>query len=466
MAQRRASSPFAAEVSVPVCPRSAVAVAVALALAWLAAACGSPAPAVAAPEADAALAADVTDGADAVQDAGQDAATKGFAAAAKLFDPHGIHVVAIELPLPDWTALLADAQDPVRVRDWHAAKVHIDGQPYDQVAVRNFGEGSQQANPKKPNVRLKFDQYDPKLEGPEGQHNLRLKASGTEPTFLREPLFFELLRSLGAPAPLWSFARVTVNGEPYGLYQLFEHPDKRLFRRVLDLPPDTGPTKRANYSPLLNCVGLQCPNAGGKQGCTGLLAHYELKVGDGSDLTALVQAIEQAPDAQLQAQVDTHASFQELLAIHAVEAAASEVDGLMASGFNFELFADAQGRLHVVRTGADETFYEHYDLMQPWGPPNVVCPGRTDRFYSRVLAIPALKDQLVQKWKALRCGKMQYKAVEAWVEALRGPILAELALDPKTLVSVADASGAMDELEAWVTDRNAALKQVVGACAP
>jgi hypothetical protein len=436
-------------------PKS-VCLAVPLYLTVLAAACGTPAgPGVtdaAATQADVA-------GGESVDATATDVVAKGLPAAAQLFDPKGIHTVSIELPAADWSALLADALDVKRKRDWHAATVTFDGQAFQQVGVRDFGDGSQQTNPKKPNVRLKFDQIVQTAVGPGGEVNLRLKAGGTEATFLREPLFFELVRSLGAPAPRWSFARVTVNGAPYGLYQVFEHPGQRLFEHFLGKP--LGPDAKAHdYTPAISCVGLACP----AKGCAGLGETYALAAGTGGDLTALVQAIEKAPDAELQTQVEAIAAFDELLTLHAVEAAASEVDGIMASGANFEVFADAQGRLHTVRYGADETFYEHYDLQHPWGPPNVLCPGRTERFFSRVVAIPALRAQLVQKWLALRCGPLEHKAVTAWIEGLRGPILAELAHDPKTAVSLDDASSAMDELEAWVVERNVALTQLVGPC--
>lgn len=383
----------------------------------------------------------------------------GLPAATKLFDPQGVHTIAIEAPAPDWSALLADAADPKRKRDWHAATVTMDGQVYDQVGLRNFGEGSQQGNPKKPNMRLKFDQFTPTAQGPEGQVNLRLKAGGTEATFLREPLFFELLRSVGAPAPRWSFARVTVNGQAYGLYQAFEHPGERMFAHFLGQPlPVTA--KDHDYTPAISCVGLQCP----AQGCAALTQTYALQAGQGADLTQLIQAIEQAPDDQLQAQVGTIAAWDELVAVHAVEALASEVDGIMASGANFELFADGPGLLHTVRYGADETFYEHYALEHPWGPPNQLCPKRTERFFSRVLAIPPLRAQVLATWKALRCGRFEHKSVKAWIEALRPGLLAELARDPVTASGPDQAGEAMDDLEAWVADRNVQLTQLVGAC--
>ncbi len=76
--------------------------------------------------------------------------------------------------------MLANAANPKLERLWHEASVTFDGQVWKQVALRNFGEGSQEANAIKPNVRLKFNLYDPAGEGPSKLNNVRLKAGGEE----------------------------------------------------------------------------------------------------------------------------------------------------------------------------------------------------------------------------------------------------------------------------------------------
>ncbi len=156
------------------------------------------------------------------------AASSGLPPAKQLFDPQGKHEVLISTAASDWAAILADAADQTRVRDYHVATLTIDGTVYAKVGIKNFGDGSQDVNPKKPNIRIKFNQYDEKLHGPEGVRNLRLKAAGDDPGYVREPLFYSMVASLGVAAARFSFARVQINGVGYGTYQVFEQADKQM----------------------------------------------------------------------------------------------------------------------------------------------------------------------------------------------------------------------------------------------
>jgi spore coat protein CotH len=373
-----------------------------------------------------------------------------------VFDQEGVHSLALDVTPGALTAILANAKDVKLPRFWWPAKATLDGKVYAPVGVRNFGDGSQQGNPKKLNLRVKFDAFDKGVQGPDGLHNLRFKAGGTEPSFLREPLFYRLLDALKAPAPRWSFARVTLNGQPYGFYQVLEHPDHQKFAQLF------GDGKGNNYDPLENCVGFNCPGGGS---CKQVLKNYELVKGDGADLAAGLAAIDQAPDGAFQTAVGKYFAWDALLAVYAAEAVGADLDGLASAGFNFELAADPKtGLLYVIRGGADETFMHPYDLWQPWGPPNIVCPGRFDRFVQRAVAIPAVKAQLAEKMKKLQCGVLALEPALKWVDGYQARIEAELRADPKTQWPAGDTGGAMKELKSWLVDRSILMDKVLGPC--
>jgi hypothetical protein len=400
----------------------------------------------------------------AAPEAGEDGAVSGggLAPAKGVFDPLGIHEVAVEISEGDWKQLLANAADPKLERPWLEADVTIDGVLYAGVGVRNFGDGSQQENPKKPNIRVKFNAFDPALRGPEKLRNIRLKAGGGESTFLREPLFYDMLRAVSLPAPLFSFARVRVRGQAYGLYQLFEHPDERMWKRLF------GNTDGRDYDPEDGCIGLNCPSKGCATIATHYTAEHETPVGQQPDfgpLISLVETIATAPDAELEARLAKLIALDSVIGVYALEAVASDYDGLAAAGTNFEIYQDsASGLMHVIRGGADGTFAHIYDLDKPWGEPNHWCGDRSDHLYKRLLVVPALRQRLDKAMRALHCGPIAKEWVYPWLERYKAPLLAELAQDPKILWPAEDITGAIGEIATYLVARRHSLDQRFGAC--
>ena len=382
----------------------------------------------------------------------------GLPPAKLLFDPLGVHEVQITLAPADWQDILATAADATIVRNYHTSEVTFDGAPFHNVGARVFGESSIWSNPKKPNVRLKFDEFDKKLNGPDNMNSIRLKAGGTEPTFLRELITLELLRSVAKASPRFSFARVTVNGVFMGFYQLSEQPDSQLFARSF------GSGNGNVYEPLTVCNGLNCP----KDGCAALKATYTLKQGDFAEVTALAQTIETATDAEFAAKVDAQADLADLLAVYAVEDIASDLDGLAASGTNFQFYVDPKDkRVHVVRAGVDESLGpEAFALLHPWGPPNKLCPNREEHFFTRMLAIPAVKAQYLAIQKKLLCGAFAEEPLLKWIEERKPLLRAELERDPFATVKGAEYDSEVGVLENWLDKRTLELQKVVGATCP
>ncbi len=178
-------------------------------------------------------------------DSGAAGAMKGLPKATKLFDPEGVHEVELIVPEASWKAILVNAHDIKLERVYHKATVRIDGESYLNVGVRNFGDGSQQINPKKPNVRIKFNEFNDALHGPEATRNLRLKAAGSDAGFLKEPLFVTLLNSLGVAAPRFSFAHVKINGVFTGPTRCLSSRTSRWRSGSLARPPASATRRRA-----------------------------------------------------------------------------------------------------------------------------------------------------------------------------------------------------------------------------
>ena len=370
-----------------------------------------------------------------------------------VFDPLGLHVVKVTLPAATWDSYLEGVK--TLTKEYVPADVTIDGTTYTNVGLRQFGDGSQQTNPAKANIRIKFNQYVPKQYGPEELRNLRLKASGADASFLREPIVYELIRSLGAAAPRTSWARVEVNGQDYGPYQVMEQIDSRMFQHFY------GNKDGANYDPVLNCMGLNCP----PEGCDALASYYEVGAGDFSEMLTLAKAIDSASDADLVATLNQLVDVDDLMAVYAVEAVTADYDGLAASGFNFEVYGDeATGKLRFIRHGADSSFKIRMDPFKPYGEPNTWCGGHEDALFKRIVAIPELDQKLREKMQTLHCGAFATETLTAFIEEYRARLHDQIYADPKGIAPDEEITGQIDHVKGFVVQRNLELREELGEC--
>jgi hypothetical protein len=381
-----------------------------------------------------------------------------FGPAGQLFDPVGYHVVQITLSASAWKQYLADVSAASANSPWYPADVTIDGIAYTGVGIRKFGYGSMLNNPQKPNVRIGFDQYNAAKTGPEAEKNLRLKASGQDRTFLRQPLAQVLTQQLGGFAPRFGWARVMVNGENYGLYQLFEQADKRMFST------NFGNNDGDKYESINGCVGLNCP--GGD--CNAVKYDYAASPGTGSQLVALAKAAHNGTDSAWPDQAAGVADWDALLAYYAVESVLSDLDGLTAAGQNFTVYAhEVTKLLEFIPTGADLTFGNFgswYDLFQPWGAPNTWCKDRTDEFYTRLMKTPATKAKMTGLWQQLQCGAMANGKVVPLIDQYKAMLKQDLYYDPKGQATQAEIDAEFSQIKQYIVNRNGAIANLLGAC--
>jgi hypothetical protein len=127
-------------------------------------------------------------------------------------------------------------------REWVPAELGYRGKTWKDVRVKLKGHRSLRTLKEKPSFKVRFD-------GKKflGQKSLTLNNMVEDPTSLREALGYRLYRELGVPAPDTGYARVTVDGEPYGLYLLLETVDKDFLERRF------GDDKGAVYEGAYGC---------------------------------------------------------------------------------------------------------------------------------------------------------------------------------------------------------------------
>lgn len=143
----------------------------------------------------------------------------GIAFSQDFYSP-GIRDIRIELPYSTWDQKLDSlkkANPDARV----TGTAWVDGQRFDSVGVRYKGNSSyfrsrNETYKKLPmNVKLDYKIKGQKLK--DGHTVVKLSNAFLDPSFVREPLAYEIVRNY-MPAPRCNFIKVTVNNKFYGLY--------------------------------------------------------------------------------------------------------------------------------------------------------------------------------------------------------------------------------------------------------
>ena len=174
------------------------------------------------------------------------------------------------------------------------AAVGLAGKRYEGVELELHG-GTSRGFEKK-SYRLRFGSMRPSFDffgdGPEPLERLVLQAAWIDPSFLRNKLVFDVLRELGALAPRVGHARVFLNGEPLGLYQVIERIDEN-FLMEHGLSPEGNLYKAENHN--ANFAPRDDPLAGFRE-----RTHEDSRA---EDLAELFHVVNETSDARLEERV-------------------------------------------------------------------------------------------------------------------------------------------------------------------
>jgi hypothetical protein len=125
---------------------------------------------------------------------------------------------------------LASLRD--KPKKWVKGTFRYAGETYKKVSLRLKGHRSLRPIDEKPSLKVRFDKGD-KHKGRRflGVRRLTLNNLVEDPTMVHEYLSYRLARAIELPVPEAGFARLRINGEPYGLYLVVETPDEDFLQR-------------------------------------------------------------------------------------------------------------------------------------------------------------------------------------------------------------------------------------------
>ena len=137
--------------------------------------------------------------------------------ASRLFDTSIVHEIDLELKEADWHSILGDP----RAKEYVPADALIDGERISNVGLRVKGSNSLNQilkyGSKRFSLKIEFDHYE-KGQSYHGLDKLSLNSSFQDNAYLKDVMTFDMMASMGVPAPLTSYAFIRINGEDWGLF--------------------------------------------------------------------------------------------------------------------------------------------------------------------------------------------------------------------------------------------------------
>ena len=139
-----------------------------------------------------------------------------------LFDTSSVLEVNIRMDKADWNDMPANAA----AEEYYQCDVEIGGTTFYRVAIRPKGNTSLTSIASDPTTdrysfKLEFDHY---VDGQTcfGLDKLILNNNYADATNMKEALIYDMYQYLGADASLYNYAKLSVNGEYWGVYLALE----------------------------------------------------------------------------------------------------------------------------------------------------------------------------------------------------------------------------------------------------
>jgi spore coat protein CotH len=242
------------------------------------------------------------------------------AASNAVFDDATFATYTLTISDLDWTYIQNGDKDT-----WRTADLTWQGETVTKVAVR--AANSPPAATFKPSIRFKFDEFVPDRKWRSLNH-LNLDSMVDDKTFLRERIGLWTHRMTGVPAPRSVHARLVVNGNSLGVYEVREEVRKAFAEY------HWGNNDGNLYEIQKNetVVGFDSYAWRGSDPATYVPSIWEPKTNETGgvygDVVALLDVFNNAPAASRRAQLDTLIDLSDFLAYLAVSTAIADPDGL------------------------------------------------------------------------------------------------------------------------------------------
>lgn len=296
-------------------------------------------------------------------------------------------VINIEIFMEDED--LADMRAYPTNEEYHNVDVTVDGVTVTDVGLRTKGNMTLRSvagsDSERYSYRLKFDKY---VKGQTllGLDELCLNNQYSDPSYMREYLHYEMLRSLGMQVPETVFCTVSINGEYAGFYLAVEGLDDTFLEDAFGSDYESGNFYKMDEGATLAYREDET------------YSYADLKVGSDSDLTEFksfisrLNAIEDGEKGDIESFLDV-ASALKYIAANTVLCNYDSYNGNMHH--NYYLYENTNGIFTVIPWDFNMSFGGFNGANATIGIDTPVASGSIDELplIGKLLAIPEYKQE-------------------------------------------------------------------------
>lgn len=270
-----------------------------------------------------------------------------------LYDPE--RIPHFTLTFDDAALAILSSTAEVDRETWVHGRLTDGTTTFEDVGVRRKGSHTFRALPKKAALKIKLNKW---VSGQKlhGLTELTLNNMMDNPTSLSERLTFHVFRALGLPAMRANTARVTINGEDYGVYSNVETPNRGFLERTFGAQANT--LYEGNWGSWMpgDEVGMEID-----------VPDRDAPTGTSPDLSALFRAVAATPNASLPAGVSPHLDTSQWLRFAAVEGIVAHCDGYgfgrYGASHNYFLAGDTSGTFRLLPWSVDTTLADFPEVV-------------------------------------------------------------------------------------------------------
>ncbi len=149
-----------------------------------------------------------------------------------IFNKEQVSEINIDIDEDDWQYIIDNASQ----EQYRSCSITINGTTFHNVGIRPKGNSSlrkvlQNDTTDRFSFKVDFDTY---IDGQTafGLDKLCLNNIIQDNSYMKEYLAYEMFVKMGVVTPAYSYANITLNGEPWGLYLAVEDEDKSFVKRV------------------------------------------------------------------------------------------------------------------------------------------------------------------------------------------------------------------------------------------
>ena len=282
------------------------------------------------------------------------------------YDMNVLRTLFLQFENADWEKELSDFYNTdVDV----PATLTVDGRAYRDVGVRFRGMSSYafipEGSKRSLNVSIDFADNDQRVQG---YRTLNLLNANSDPTFVRGVLYSHIARQY-VPAAKVNYVKVVINGESWGVYLNAEQFNSDFVR---DRFKDKGGARWKVPGSPIGRGGMAYLG----ENISAYREIYDIKSRDDQQswrrLIEMFRVLNQTPPERLEAELAPLLDIDGALKFLALDVALVNTDGYWTRASDYNIYLDAQGRVHVLPHDMNEGLE---DEGGPGGPGRGGPPG-------------------------------------------------------------------------------------------